>query len=237
MNRIALSLLAAAAWLAAAPSGAQDTIKPTAVLQSPNVIDFGAPLLLSGVESIDVGGQIARYVWTHVEGSGGNMPLNMPFGTLTNTYLVPQPAGNPLALDRHRFQLFVDDNSGNRSNAQEVSVIVADRAPPTAVLDVPKLVMQTQAFQLSGARSIDVGGRIAGYQWSRMAGSADGPMPLNTPIVTTTNVLTIAQSATSYLGIGRHVFRLAVVDDSGNQSKATEAAVEVVAPLPGGKTQ
>jgi hypothetical protein len=194
-------------------------------------------LQLSGARSTDVGGAIVQYVWIHVEGGGGNMPLNQAFATTTNAFVVPQAAGNPLAVGRHRFRLVVTDDSGNQSQPTEAAVIVLDSIPPTAVLEGPRQAMQIQPFQLSAMRSSDVGGRIVQYRLSHIAGSTNGPMPLGQEFVTQTNVFSIAQSPTSYLGVGRHVFRIVVVDDSGNQSIPADLAVEITAPLPSGRSK
>lgn len=237
MTRAGLPLLLAVAWLVAAPASAQDSTAPTAVLDVPKTVAYGAALQLSGARSSDVGGRVLRYVWTRVEGTGGDMTLNLPFGTLVNSYVVPQAAGNPLAPGRHRFQLYVEDDSGNRSAAVEAQVLVVDQTAPTAVLEAPRSVTQIQPFQLSAARSFDIGGRVVRFQWTRIDGGREGPMPLGQPVVTEASSLAVAQSLTSYLAVGRHTFRLVVMDDSGNQSKANDFAVDIVAPLPTGRSQ
>lgn len=214
-----------------------DTTAPTAVLDVPNSLAIGSALQLSGAQSTDIGGRVVRYVWTRLEGNGGGMPLNQPVVTEANVYLVPQPAGNALAIGRHRFRLAVTDDSGNQSQPVDRVVIVLDNIAPTAVLDAPRTAMQIQPFQLSAARSFDTGGRVVRYQWVRIAGSGEGPIPLNTPFVTEASGMTIPQSLTSYLGVGRHIFRLVVTDDSGNQSNPTDVAVDITAPLPSGRSQ
>lgn len=214
-----------------------DSTAPTAVLDAPASVAFGAPLTLSGAQSGDTVGRIVQYVWTHTQGSGSGLLLNQPLVTDANSLLVPQPAGNFLAVGRHVFRLVVVDDSGNQSQPAERPVVVLDTVAPTATLDAPKQVMQIQPFQLSGARSTDVGGRVRQFQWTRISGTPDGPMPLGQPVVTDANALTVAQSLTSYLGVGRHVFRLVVVDDSNNQSRPAEFPVEIIAPLPSGRTK
>jgi len=214
-----------------------DNIPPTALLDAPQSIAIGSALQLSGARSTDVGGQVTQYIWTHIEGGGSNLPLNQPLVTATNSVVVPQAANNPLAVGRHRFRLVVTDDAGNQSKAVEAPVIVVDNIPPTAVLEGPKQAMQVQSFQLSGMRSFDTGGKAVRFQWTRVAGTSDGPMPLGQPVVTDANTLTVAQTLTSYLGVGRQVFRLVVVDDAGNQSKPADFPVEITAPLPSGRSQ
>lgn len=214
-----------------------DSTVPTAVLDAPDSIAFGAPLQLSGARSSDTVGRVVQHVWTHIQGSGSGLQLNQPLVTDTSSLVVPQREGNFLAVGRHVFRLVVVDDSGNQSQPVERPVVVMDTAAPTAALDAPKQVMQIQPFQLSGARSTDVGGRVRQFQWTRISGMPDGPMPLGQPVVTDANALTVAQSLTSYLGVGRHVFRLVVVDDSGNQSRPADFPVEITAPLPSGRTK
>lgn len=214
-----------------------DSTAPTAVLDAPASVAFGAPLQLSGAQSSDTVGRVVRYVWTHVQGSGSGFLLNQPLVTDVNNLIVPQPAGNPLAVGRHVFRLTVTDDAGNQSQPVDRQVLVVDNVAPTAVLEAPKQVLQLQPFQLSGASSRDSGGRIFRFEWLRISGSTAGPMPLGQPVVTDTNALSVVQSLTSYLGIGRHVFRLVVVDDSGNKSAPADFSVDVIAPLPSGRSQ
>jgi hypothetical protein len=76
-------------------------------------------------------------------------------------------ANRPIALGRHRFRLIVVDDAGNRSAADEVTVIVADQDAPTAVLRAPRIVAFNRSFDLDGSASFDVGGgRIAQYVWT-----------------------------------------------------------------------
>ena len=75
----------------------------------------------------------------------------------------------PLTAGRHRFQLVVVDDSGNRSEPSITEVIVRDTTKPTAVLDAPREVDLGRSFQLSGRRSSDIApGRIVKYIWTRL---------------------------------------------------------------------
>ena len=74
-----------------------------------------------------------------------------------------------LSAGRHQFQLVVLDDSGNRSQPDLVEVIVLDDQAPTAILDAPRSVPFGQSFQLSGARSVDIGGRIVQFIWTRLS--------------------------------------------------------------------
>ena len=75
----------------------------------------------------------------------------------------------PLPAGRHRFQLVVVDDSGNRSEPSTTEVIVRDTTKPTAVIDAPREVDLGRSFQLSGRRSSDIApGRIVKYIWTRL---------------------------------------------------------------------
>ena len=87
--------------------------------------------------------------------------------TGTSTIEVTINADNALPLGRHRFRLVVVDDSGNTSKADEVVVIVADTAAPTAILRAPTVVSMGQTFSLDGSASFDVGGgKVANWIWT-----------------------------------------------------------------------
>lgn len=78
-------------------------------------------------------------------------------------------ATSGLRPGRHRFQLVVEDDAGNASEPTTVEVIVVDDTRPTAVLDAPPRATVGRPFQLSGARSSDIGGRIVKYRFTLLA--------------------------------------------------------------------
>jgi len=91
-----------------------------------------------------------------------------PVVTNTPDVEVTVAANAPLPAGRHRFQLVVEDDSGNISEPSITDVIVRDTQKPTAVIDAPREVEFGRSFQLSGRRSTDVGGRIVKYTWTRL---------------------------------------------------------------------
>ena len=91
-----------------------------------------------------------------------------PVVTDTPEVEVTVAANAPLPAGRHRFQLVVEDDSGNISGPSITEVIVRDTQKPTAVLDAPREVELGRSFQLSGRRSSDIGGRIVRYTWTRL---------------------------------------------------------------------
>lgn len=91
-----------------------------------------------------------------------------PVVTDTPEVEVTVSANAPLPAGRHRFQLVVQDDSGNSSDPSITEVIVRDTQKPTAVLDAPREVEVGRSFQLSGRRSSDIGGRIVRYTWTRL---------------------------------------------------------------------
>jgi hypothetical protein len=78
----------------------------------------------------------------------------------------------PLALGRHRFSLVVMDDSGNPSKPDEVEIVVADQAAPTALLKAPKVVPLGESFELDGSASFDSGGgKVVRYTWTYLGPS------------------------------------------------------------------
>jgi hypothetical protein len=72
----------------------------------------------------------------------------------------------------HRFRLIVVDDSGNKSQPDELDVIVADLQAPTAVLTAPGTVPFGASFPLDGRRSVDAGGgQIVRYVWTYLGPS------------------------------------------------------------------
>jgi hypothetical protein len=92
-----------------------------------------------------------------------------PVETTTPNIEVTVTPSAPLPAGRHRFQLVVEDDSGNRSEPSNAEVIVRDTQKPTAALDAPREVDLGRSFQLSATRSSDVApGRIIKYIWTRL---------------------------------------------------------------------
>lgn len=83
----------------------------------------------------------------------------------------------PLPVGKHVFNLVVTDDSGNKSAPAVITIIVADGELPTAVIDFidatgkripdPQVTVRFgEAFQLSGDRSTDVGGKPVAWTWT-----------------------------------------------------------------------
>ena len=98
--------------------------------------------------------------------------VNQDIDTDVPTVEVTITANNPLPLGRHRFRLIVVDDSGNKSQPDELDVIVADLQAPTAVLTAPGTVPFGASFPLDGRRSVDAGGgQIVRYVWTYLGPS------------------------------------------------------------------
>lgn len=95
------------------------------MLDAPSSVPAGSAITLSGDRSADVGGQIVRYVGTRLEGSGGSLQVNQPVETTDPTLTVENTPATPVG--RHRFRLEVVDDSGNRSQPDEVEVFVLEQ--------------------------------------------------------------------------------------------------------------
>ena len=93
--------------------------------------------------------------------------INTDVVTNEPTVEVTVTPNRPIAIGRHRFRLIVTDDAGNRSAADEITVIVADQDAPTAVLRGPRIAGFNRSFDLDGSASFDVGGgRIVQYVWT-----------------------------------------------------------------------
>jgi len=188
-----------------------DSGAPTAVLEAPATVPFGQDITVSGARSVDIEGSVARYRWT----LDGGIPIETAAPAFT---FVDDPA-NPFAVGAHVVELVVVDDAGNVSAPDAATVRVLDDVAPTAVLDAPATVSFGRSISVSGARSVDVGGRVVEYRWRLDGGSA---------VVTVAPAFTFAVDPTNPLALGSHTIELVVVDDSGNVSAPDAATVRVV---------
>jgi len=96
--------------------------------------------------------------------------VGQPIETDVADIEVSVSASAPLPVGRHRFQLVVVDDAGNQSSPDVLEVVIRDTTRPTAVIQGPREVDFGRSFQLSGSRSVDIGGgRIVRYQWTRLS--------------------------------------------------------------------
>lgn len=216
-----------------------DNQTPTALLdlqddQGQTVTDgripFAAGFILSGSGSVDIGGSIVKYIWTALDTSAGQLIFGTPIET-SNDQLVINMPGTRLPVGQHRFQLQVEDDSGNLSAAAIVTVIVVDTQAPTAVLELRDIggALNTDGrvgfgsdFILDGSRSVDIGGTIVLYRWSN-ASFPSGTLQTTSPTLDVNAALTGGS-----LAAGQHTFGLVVEDDSGNLSTLAQINVIVV---------
>ncbi len=97
--------------------------------------------------------------------------LNKDIATTTPAVEVTLSPDKPLPVGRQRFQLVVVDDSGNKSAADVVEVIIADTTAPTAVLNAPRTVAFGTSFNLDGSKSFDAGGgKVVQYVWTYLGG-------------------------------------------------------------------
>lgn len=93
--------------------------------------------------------------------------INTEVITKESTVEVTVNPDRPLPLGRHTFRLVVIDDSGNKSIADDVQIIVADQQNPTAVLNGPRIAAFGASIPLDGSKSFDVGGgRVVQYVWT-----------------------------------------------------------------------
>jgi hypothetical protein len=87
--------------------------------------------------------------------------------TTDPTVEVTATIDQPIPTGAHKFQLVVEDDSGNRSDPIVVQVVVKDTQRPTAVLAAPELVEFGKSFVLDGRRSTDVPpGKVVRWIWT-----------------------------------------------------------------------
>ena len=154
-------------------------------------------VILSG-SGIDPDGTITAYQWTKIAG-----PAN---GTIVN----PNTAATSvtgLVQGVYRFELRVTDNSGafGRDTVQITVNPAASNIPPVANAGADQtIVLPTSSVILSGSGT-DADGTITAYQWTKIAGPANG---------TITNPNTAATSVTGLVQ-GVYRFELRVTDNNG----------------------
>jgi hypothetical protein len=196
-----------------APDAAQlrvtDGIAPTAVLDVPAIVQIGEDVTVSGADSLDIGGVVARYIWQLNDG--------IPVVTDAPTFTFQVAPAQPLPLGRHIVTLIVQDDAGNQSLPDIKQFFVVDSIAPTAAITAPATLAVGELLTVSGANSFDVGGTIASYEWRL----DDGPV-----IAMDQPALTFPQAP----ALGEHIVRLVVVDDSDNQSQPVFRSVLVVPP-------
>ena len=121
-----------------------DSIIPTAVLNTVNSVDVGTSFILSGKFSSDVPpGQIVKYIWQRMSGPGSSI-LDASIETTESTYEVTDVT----AAGTHQFQLIVEDQTGNLSfpslkNVEVISNPLANWSTPTTLGDTDKYVFFT----------------------------------------------------------------------------------------------
>jgi len=190
-----------------------DGVAPSAVLSAPTFVEIGHDIVLSGVNSFDIGGTVVRYEWT-LEGQP-------PVVTPGPDYTFDVDPAHPLPLGRYDVQLVVSDDSGNQSTPDVKAIIVRDSTAPTAVITGPAEIVLGAPLALSGESSADIGGTITRYVWTLDGGPETA---------SSEPTIVFGGDPASPLALGRHIATLEVTDDSGNQSSATAFAVDVVPP-------
>lgn len=205
----ALAILALALVATPSPDLRAQTA-PTAAIDGPSTLSVGVDLTVSGVRSSAApGASIHQYTWR----LDGAPPVQT--NVASHTFAA---AGGALTPGAHDVTLVVTDDAANESAPAALRVIVLDDIAPTALIDAPTQVLAGRDLDVSGARSIDVGGRIIEYRWR-----------LDSAALVATSDPTFSFDTTG-LSAGAHTVQLVVVDDSGNASTPAAALVTVVVP-------
>jgi uncharacterized protein YhjY with autotransporter beta-barrel domain len=164
----------------------------------------GEIVLLDGSGSTDPDGQIVGFEWSRLDGestqslgTGATLQAQLPDGANT-------------------IQLVVTDNSGQTaSDTIVITVNARTSAAPTANAGADRVIADTDSEDgedvvLDGSTSVDPGGTIVDYAWSRVDGE-------------TTESLGNGQSPTlrTRLPNGEHTIQLVVTDNEGNTASDT----------------
>lgn len=191
------------------------TVKPVSgVANKPPVASAGADIkvqlpvnrtTLDGTGSYDPDGSIVAFKWTKVSGPNGNTYAN-------DSYVTTEIAD--LVEGVYVFRLQVTDNNG--AQAEDTVTVTVLKALPAAGNKKPIanagddiiITLPVNYTVLDGSRSLDEDGSIVSYRWKYVSGP------------TSYNVY--RHDVTTKLGdlvAGVYVFRLVVIDNSGNISE------------------
>ncbi len=92
--------------------------------------------------------------------------IGTPLETTDATIEVTVNVQKPIPVGKHRFQLLVVDDSGNKSLPSVVDVVVKDSQNPTAIVTAPSQVEYGKSFVLDGRTCSDVPpGKVVKYVW------------------------------------------------------------------------
>lgn len=191
----------------------------------------GNTILFSAMQSSDMPpGQVVRYHWTRLEGSGGELRAGSSVSSEA-----PHLRVGPLRVGYHRVQLVVEDDAGNRSEPDIATVVVGEAGMPTAALAVfdadgrplPRGPVPSDAsLLLDGRYSTDTRpGRVVKFHWTRLDGKG-GSLALGKTVTGTEPTLLVKVGAGDLLEAGIHRFQLVAEDDSANQSVPAVAEIE-----------
>ncbi len=155
-------------------------------------------ITLDGSASSDPDGSITTYAWSQL--SGPSTAIIVSSGSATTSV-------TGLEVGTYTFQLGVTDNSGATST-DPITVIVMpapNQAPNANAGNNRSITLPVNSVNLSGSRSNDPDGSIAGYAWIQVSGPSTA---------TLTNDNTVAPTASGLIA-GQYIFQLTVTDNVG----------------------
>ena len=140
---------------------------PTANAGSNQTVKKRAKVTLSGAASTDPDGTIVSYSWTQTVGPKVTLSSKT---SVTPTFTAPVVARNRTIT----FSLVVTDNSGAKSAAATVNVVVKPTGstgnPPVANAGLDLTVLPGTLNVLDASNSTDPNSNIASYQWVQTGG-------------------------------------------------------------------
>jgi len=179
-------------------------INPTITILGSQTIYLPNTEYLDGSGSKAHSGNIQSFLWTQISGPSG-VNIQSPLASKTSiTFLSPGVYG---------FQLTVVDSYGNKSS-QAYGVTVNPKpktrifalAGPNLTLALPK-----NLAYLDGSASVDSGGNIIHYQWTKLSGPV-GDHILND---------TLVKTSVSFLNFGSYIYKLSIIDNLGQTADTT----------------
>ena len=211
-------------------------------LGSNDVMPVGQDFILNAAGSSDSGGgRLVRYHWTALDSVSGDFLANNPVTTSSDSLLVNN-ASDPVAAGSNRYQLVVEDDSGNLSDPVQI-VIHVGNTPPLPGLAVQAIDTRqggiiipahaplnyaTEPYLADPVSNIPFPRNHIPYgnNFSIITGIKDATQtPLLTLLDRNVSVNTIPRgkdfeidAATTALSVGQHYFRLIIKNADGSLS-------------------
>ena len=199
---------------------------PVANTGGDRTVISGSTVTLDGSGStVDRRRTIKSYRWERTSGSGG--PVTLTGASTEQPSFTADMLADGADDVTHVFSLVVTDNKDAESVADTVTVTVTLNLPPIADAGPDQRVDSGATVELDGSGSMDPGGTIASYAWSRTGGSLGATVMLSdTSAAKPTFTAEVRAPGVADL---THIFTLTVTDVEGKTNTDT-VTVAVMSP-------